>query len=354
MQNNLDRGVDLTEMTGEIGRGMVCDYHRKPSPLKKTTARQTDIVGMKSEDRRNLTFDGNTYQSKFTIGIEFEKNRLHRSSITEHALFCGFENDSSCGPRRHTQGYEAVTHIIPLVPKSIWRMKVFNMFHDAKKIIDDRFSPSNHRCGGHISIGVEDVSSDYIAQSMRKYSGLIYAIYRHRLCNHYCSKFNLFLDMTEDDCNSVYRKYCTMRVKRGGVVEWRLPSRFTSVNQTLRRYELFYEFTNFAINKPTSNLHNLCNAVKPILLAMYEQDSVKVEKVIKLAKKMQKVINSQHRRRGGKMCYETLGWFEGWWSSNHADKYGTLYNHYKRNFRNNPLRNRVTECKRQWKEEFYF
>jgi hypothetical protein len=271
--------------------------------------------------------------------MEFEKNRLHRSAIGEHSLFCGFENDSSCGRRQGSQGYEAVTHIIPLVPKSIWRMKVFNMFHDAKMIIDDSFSPSNTRCGGHISIGVEGVSSDYIAQQMRKFSGLIYAIYRHRLSNHYCS-LNLFLDMTEEECRSPYRKYCTMRVKKNGLVEWRLPSRFSSVNQTLRRYELFYELTNFAINKQNSNLHHFCQSVKPILLAMFEQDSEKVNKIIALAKLMQKAINS------GKLCTKTVGWFEGWWSSMHC-KHGSLRRHYKRNVYQNMN-------KQEWKDENYF
>ena len=73
---------------------------------------------------------------------------------------------------------------------------------------------------------------------------------------------------------------------------------------------------------------------------MFEQDSEKVNKIIALAKLMQKAINS------GKLCTKTVGWFEGWWSSMHC-KHGSLRRHYKRNVYQNMN-------KQEWKDENYF
>jgi hypothetical protein len=47
-------------------------------------------------------------------------------------LLCGFERDGSCG-------YEAVTNILPLLPASVWRNKVYDMMHKASRIIEDRY-----------------------------------------------------------------------------------------------------------------------------------------------------------------------------------------------------------------------
>lgn len=87
-----------------------------------------------------------------------------------------------------------MTHILPLLPSGGWRTKVYDMMHKAERIIDDRYSPSDRRCGGHITIAVDGLSGDRLREAVRKNSGIIYALFRNRLkttiavtiivCNH--------------------------------------------------------------------------------------------------------------------------------------------------------------------------
>ena len=331
MRNLNQQGVQF-ETYNESSRGRISSYGSKPLPYKLNKAEAVDINGLPSSARVNVA-DG---ESKFTIGMEFEKNRFHRNAVQEYPLFCGFEHDGSCGA-------EAVTHILPLVDKSMWRTKVFNMFHQAKKIINDEFSPSDSQCGGHITLGVKDMSGRELSDRLKKFSGLVLAIYRHRVCNYYC-RGNFQMD-TSNEYGSKYTIANYKTLGDDGVVEFRVPSRFTSVKQTIRRYEFFYQMVDFAVNKQHSSLHHFCNAVRPILMSMYDNNTEKVEKTIALAKEFQKVIN------GGKMDIKTCGWFEGWWSSNTRLNYcfGSRRQYYKRNFRPSEY----TDV-RKFKEEYYF
>jgi len=137
-----DTGVKF-EITGEYGRDRVRGYHGSPEPKFLTKAKKVDLKGIKTG---NITETGlDEIESRFMIGFEIEKTSFHRRAVMEYPLFKGFETDSSCG-------VEAVTHVLPLLPKSIWRTKVFNMFVEAKKIISDEYSPSNRNCGGHITL----------------------------------------------------------------------------------------------------------------------------------------------------------------------------------------------------------
>jgi len=278
MRNLNQQGVQF-ETYNESSRGRISSYGSKPLPYKLNKAEAVDINGLPSSARVNVA-DG---ESLFTIGMEFEKNRFHRNAVQEYPLFCGFEHDGSCGA-------EAVTHILPLVDKSMWRTKVFNMFHQAKKIINDEFSPSDSQCGGHITLGVKDMSGRELSDRLKKFSGLVLAIYRHRVCNYYC-RGNFQMD-TSNEYGSKYTIANYKTLGDDGVVEFRVPSRFTSVKQTIRRYEFFYQMVDFAVNKQHSSLHHFCNAVRPILMSMYDNDTEKVEKTIALAKEFQKVINA--------------------------------------------------------------
>ena len=138
------------EISNEYGRNRVQRYHGTPSPRNLSKgAKSSDIANLKSASKRNLIELGNgDVDSKFTIGMEVEKSRLSRGAVKEYPLFCGFERDSSCG-------YEAITNIIPLLPSGKWRNKVFNMMFEARKIIEDQYSPSDRRCGGHITLAVQ-------------------------------------------------------------------------------------------------------------------------------------------------------------------------------------------------------
>ena len=268
-------------LTGETSRGRVASYHHKPSPNNLGRgAKNSDIVNLKKAQRGNLVECVGDYRSKFTIGFEVEKNSLHRGAVKEYELFCGFECDGSCG-------YEAVTHILPLLPQSTWRTKVFDLMHKAEKIIDDRFSPSDRRCGGHITIAVEGLSGDDLRKAVRGNCGVILALFRKRLSNSYCGYNKRLQDYNE--ATAWHSKYQTALVK-GNCLEFRVPSRFESVKQMMRRYELFHELVDFSVNKPNGSHESFLKSITPILLSMYNGEAEKVAEVVELARHFRKYI----------------------------------------------------------------
>lgn len=267
------------EKTGQSQRGRVQNYHCKPSPLDRSKAYKGDVAGLKSKTQREavrLSDLSDEVASRFTIGFEIEKNQLHRGAVKEYELFCGFERDGSCG-------YEAVTHILPLLPAGKWRTKVFDMIHKAERIIDDRFSPSDNRCGGHITIGVDNQSGNEIMEKIRVNSGIILALFRKRLTNRYCKENNRLQRVSYPDKYSV-------ALAKSWCLEFRLPSRFESVKQVMRRYELFYEIVNFTYNNPNGKHETLLKKVYPIVLSMYNGDEAKAKEIIKLAKSFRHYI----------------------------------------------------------------
>jgi len=74
------------------------------------------------------------------------------------------------------------------------------------------------------------------------------------------------------------------------VLEFRLVSRFQSVKQTMRRYELFYELVNFSVNKPNGSHESLLKTIRPIVLSMYNGNEEDCDKVMNLAKHFRKFI----------------------------------------------------------------
>jgi len=296
MRATANTGIVYTT-TGETRRGNVSGYHQKPSPnFLNKTAHRIDVAGLKAiEQRTAIKFDGREYESKYTIGFEVEKNTLSRGAVKEYELFCGFETDSSCG-------YEAVTHILPLLPCGQWRTKVYDMMYKADKIIDDRYSPSDKRCGGHITIAVDGLTGDEVRERVRKFSGIVLALFRKRLNNVYCGANRRMQSNNDDTFNSnsgtsaYYRtgshwKYQTVLVK-GNCLEFRLVSKFESVKQMMRRYELVYELVNYSINKPNGSFASFLKAIEPIIISMYNGDKQKAENVMGLAKHFQKFINT--------------------------------------------------------------
>ena len=180
MRNLSNTGVKFERIGDTSRRAQVVGYHGKPAPVDRSKAEQIDVNGLKPVDRQNVKIDGNEIESKFKIGMEFEKTRFNRGAVQEYPLLCGFETDSSCG-------VEAVTHILPLVAPSMWRTKVFNMFHEAKRIIDDVYSPSNSRCGGHITLSVDGMEGAELMARVRKFAPIVLSVFRKRLVNSYCS-----------------------------------------------------------------------------------------------------------------------------------------------------------------------
>lgn len=264
--------------TGEHQRGVVTGYHSKPAPLfLNKTKHAVDVSGLKkSEQSKVIKFDGMDFESKFTIGFEVEKNELSRNAVREYELFCGFERDSSCG-------YEAVTHVLPLLPAGKWRTKVFDMMHKAEKIIDDRFSPSSANCGGHITVAVDGLTGSELRQAIRKNSGIVLALFRNRLRNSYCGSNNRLENI------STGTRY-EVALPKHNCLEFRLPSRFESVKQMMRRYELFYELIDFSVNKPNGSHEAFLKRIKPIILSMYNGEEDKVDHIFSIAKHFRKYI----------------------------------------------------------------
>lgn len=294
------------QTTGLRNRGILMNYHRSPLPnfINKTPF-SVDLRGLKpTEKRRLISFDNsdNTYFSRYCVGFEIEKtyftNRETHTGdrVGELALFKGFETDSSCG-------VEAITHILPLLPKGLWRNKVFNMFHQAKHIIEDEFSPSNADCGGHITLSAFGVNSTDLFNKVRKYSGLIMSLYRLRLINPFV-KYNMTMRDTRSSGTWVngqhthsgsrdsytHQKYCFCKIGDNGTIEFRVPPRVTGVKQLMKRYDLFYELIDCAINEVSNG--SFLNRVRPILNSMYPNQPEKVEMIIRDSKKFQKFIDT--------------------------------------------------------------
>lgn len=284
--------------TGYASRGQVHSYHSKPAPLPLNKGGKKDVSGLRSKSAVKRIINSED-ECKYTIGFEVEKNALARGAVREYELFCGFERDGSCG-------YEAVTHILPLLPASMWRTKVFNIMHKAERIIDDAFSPSDERCGGHITIAVDGLTGEELLARLRPVSGILLAMFRHRLANRYCGA-NLRLEPETADVrygdaswtstrngmynsNGYHSKY-RVALPKGDCLEWRLPSRFTSATQMMRRYEFFYEMVDYVMTTKKPTLKGLLKRTDLIIEMLYEGDKQKAFNIKVLAYHMQEFIN---------------------------------------------------------------
>jgi hypothetical protein len=86
-----------------------------------------------------------------------------------------------------------------------------------------------------------------------------------------------------------HHKYQMALIKDFGV-EFRVVSRFTSVKQMMRRYELFYELVDFSVNNPNGTFNALLKRLKPIIMSMYDYDEQKVAKLFELAKHFRRMV----------------------------------------------------------------
>jgi len=247
----------------------------------------------------NVTDEGEI-ESRFTIGFEIEKNTFHRNAVKEYPLLSHFETDGSCG-------VEAITNVLPLIGKSVWRNKIFNMFSEAKHVIDDQFSPSDIECGGHINLAVKGMSGEELADAIRPFSGIIYALYRFRLRRTWCQS-NIFMDVcrSEWDGISTHHKYQVCRIDDNRI-EFRLPSRVKSVADLNFRYRLMYEIVNYAVNKPNGTHRGLLSKLKPILMMMYNGDADKVSEVMELSKHFRKMLMTRKINHAVKPFVDRFG-----------------------------------------------
>jgi len=287
-------GIQFTN-DGERGRNVIRSYQSyierrngtgRPSCIDKSQGHAVDIAGLRCREAKSDLVTA-TGSARFKIGFEIEKSsfagRTARGArMTELPLVQTFEEDSSCG-------VEAVTHIIPLLPKSAWRSKVFNMFHEASHIIEEDRSPSTYRCSMHTTISVAGINGTQLMNALRPYCGILYSVFRLRIANHYCRSN---VEMRTD--SSYWRgetKYVPAK-NRGYGIEFRLPSRVKSVRAMQLRYELFYELVNFGLNHAGKSFGLFLRRVKPIIERMYAGDEGKAEEVLTLAKSFQKFLNT--------------------------------------------------------------
>lgn len=268
------------KLTGESIRGDITPYHYKAPPLDHSVgAGDYDLSGMSRPLKRKLIMDG---ASRFRIGFEIEKVALDRDALREYELFCGFERDSSCG-------YEAVTNVLPLLPPSVWRDKVFDLMLKANRIIDDKFSPSDVRCGGHINVSVIGMGGYEVLKHIRKHMGVLYALYRFRLINKMCRGDIFMSPWSPKGLETDGARYNVARVVSGEYVEIRIPNRVVSVRQLILRYELMYELMYASFE---GGGYSFLRKVRPIVSKMYDDDKERVDEVMRLATHFQRMIDS--------------------------------------------------------------
>ena len=88
--------------------------------------------------------------------------------------------------------------------------------------------------------------------------------------------------------NGWHDKYQLALVK-GNLLEFRVVSKFESVKQMMRRYELFYELLDFAINDG-GKFTKFTTKIRPIILSMYNGNEEKTNEILELALDFQKLI----------------------------------------------------------------
>ena len=311
MRNFIGKKYDKLEREATNRSGRTCSrtivqgYQQSPNADNyASTPFEIDLKGLNRRQRRNniqreCESGEYVYKSNFTIGMEIEKSRISREILTGSSLneFCflmkGIERDGSCG-------LEAITNILPLVPKCKWRNKMFNMMYEAEKLIDEEYSQSDemngrgaYMCGGHITISSLEHTSTELLRLMRPYIAIIYALNRKRLANQYCcnnANARTRGERSADQFNPAYNKYVPIYEKEGGkLLEFRLWSRFTSVKQMINRYKMMSIIVDFAVND-RGTYANLIKKLKPILLSMYGADEVKVNAVIELSRHFRKFL----------------------------------------------------------------
>lgn len=262
--------------TGRSDRGTRSGYHGSPIPREFHIVTKDDIKDINSKYFVQDVRTGKYYKTNFTIGFELEKINL--PALVEYAIFKGYERDGSLSGRNSG---EAITNILPLVPKGRLRNKVFELMFQAERVID---SDVNNSCGGHITICNAGTDGDELRDKVRSYMGLMFALYRGRLRNSYCNRDIRMTSGTD--------RYSVIGVKSGGCIEIRLPSGVPSVHSLVRRYELVFELVDFAVNRRRINFSKYLEKCRPIVMRMYGYNEPQTDFVMSLAKDFQYYINT--------------------------------------------------------------
>lgn len=163
----------------------------------------------------------------YAVGFEVEKLTVNGCDgkgdyVGYRPLFSGWETDASCG-------VEGITNVYGFDPVN---RALF--FRDVADSEDHLAEPVDGTCGGHVNLSGPGLT----LAKVRPYAGLIYALYRYRLTNTYANG-----DKALKEPHSPER-YCAIRQKREGLVEFRLVSRVKNAGQLRWRYRLFGELSH--------------------------------------------------------------------------------------------------------------
>ncbi len=181
--------------------------------------------------------------SIFKIGFEVEKeDEEARNSQYAFELFSetgwAKEHDGSLG----CGGFELISPTLPLdIECPIYEQQnITKAINNVKNYIDAAYSK---RCGGHINISQQDVSSMELLEGISGYLPLFYAIYQHRLNNTYSKAKSLKTYIKDID------KYSSFHCKRNGVLEIRIFPAVRNETNLLWRAELL----RLILAKPTTS-----------------------------------------------------------------------------------------------------
>lgn len=239
----------------------IAEYHRSPSS--------------------NVIYNPTAGSHKYGIGFEVEKNSILGKShegeyIGEYEFFSGFENDASCG-------VEGISNIYCL---EYGYDTLKEHVKEAKDILNDNNVDSN--CGGHINVsGPSDIVN---LANIRKYSGLLFAMYRYRLQKSYSSHNKKLEEYNKSTKYSAIREKNTSVGWGRTLVEFRLISRVEHSNQILFRYKLIQKLIK-AVEKGISFEEYLSDN-QSLLKAIYSEE--KLRRINAMAISFNSWINAEH------------------------------------------------------------
>lgn len=241
-----------------VARSEVKQYHQSPDP--KMLAKPNN----------------------WKIGFEVEKIahgdvRDIGDVLESQPLFAGWEVDRSCG-------VEGVTHVYPL--RGVGSYHMFKSDVLASPHVD---APIDNNCGGHVNISAPGLTLDMI----RKYVGLIYAMYRIRLkkgqsSNHGPEPFrNKRLE--DREVGNRDNHYDVINPKQNNIFEYRLVDKLKNTKQLLFRFKLFAELAK-AVDGEVTFPQYLAMSRAPLSL-VYSESEIR-QKLFPLAIKFQRWVDT--------------------------------------------------------------
>lgn len=223
--------------------------------------------------------EANNYSKSWGIGFEVEKDNVdgetcEGADIQEQPLFAGWETDGSCG-------VEGITHVYDL-------KEGFQRFCQDVEDSDYCDADINSRCGGHVN--VSGPADKFTLDNIRKYAGLIYALYKGRLNNSYaCYDKKLQDDSYESKYRAIkFKGIVTLgNGKVGRLFEFRLVSKVHCKKQLKWRFRLF-EMLSRAIEGNWS-FGSFLKGCEPLLDEVYSWE--KKQGILQQARGFNKYLN---------------------------------------------------------------